>query len=120
MKNEAKIKTKTMAKTKNKTKTKTKTTRQEQDHKTKTKIKTKTTRPRLGHKREGIARQRNAREWKGRVKAPQRKVCDARQVQMHIAFLYERSAKPYCFPYCTYISSDISTIFIQMVLLTRP
>jgi hypothetical protein len=44
---------------------------------------------------EGIARQRNAREWTGKVKAPQRKVKDARQVKEHIAFLFERSAKPY-------------------------
>ena len=39
-----------------------------------TKTKTKTTIPRLRHKREVIARQRNARKWTGKVKAPQRKV----------------------------------------------
>ena len=39
-----------------------------------TKTKTKTTIPRLRHKREVIARQRNAVKCAGKVKAPQRKV----------------------------------------------
>ena len=116
-------KTKNKNKTKNKTKTKTTCPRQGPRPRSRTRSRT-TQRPRpkpqdkdqdQDHKTKPTTqegRDSKATQCKGmdRESKGATKKCLGRQTsQRHIAFLFERSAKPYYFPYCTYKSIDINT-----------